>query len=315
MPNVRTSLTGSTVEQKARVKLFGVGSAGCSMIDGAQFPTVAVSSSSADLARCRSERRVLIGADRLVGISGSEPDIIRKVPSLVGHELLDVFNNTEIAFVMCGLGGSTGSLGARMLSTVARAKGSLGLVLAATPFSAESLRRRQVAQDAIRDISRLSTLCVEFCNDKLSALAPNLPLSRAFAIQNAIMLRPVMDICATLARSDVPAFREVLGTSSYGRFGLGLARGDDRVERAVADALTSPWFDFDLDAAEAALIIYSAADPWDREEEALVSSIGARLPSARLVYGSYPDPTLGERIRVSVVIARHGPPAGPPASN
>jgi len=308
MPSVRTRLTGSAAEQKVRVKLFGVGSAGCSMIDGAQFPTVAVSSSAADLARCRSERKVLIGADRLVGISGSEPDIVKKVPSLVGHELLDVFNNTEVAFIMCGLGGSTGSLGARVLSTVARAKGSLGVVLAATPFSAESFRRRQIAQDAVRDLSRLSTLCVEFRNDKLSELAPNLPLSRAFAIQDAIMLRPVMDFCATLARSDLPAFREVLGKSSYGRFGLGLARGDDRVERAVQDALTSPWFDFALEDVEAAVVIYSAADPWDREQEALLSSISARLSSARLIHGSYPDSTLGERIRVSVVVGRSTPP-------
>jgi len=314
MPSVRMRLTGSVVEQKARVKLFGVGSAGCSMIDGAKFPSVAVSSSAADLARCRSDRRVLIGSDRLVGISGSEPEMVRKIPSLVGHELLDVFNNTEVAFIMCGLGGSTGSLGARVLSTVARAKGSLAIVLAATPFSAESFRRRQVARDAVHDLSALSNLCIEFCNDKLSELAPNLPLSRAFAIQNAIMLRPVMDICATLARSDMPAFREVLSHSSYGRFGLGLARGDDRIERAVQDALTSPWFDFDLKEAEAAVVVYSAADPWEKEEEALVSSVAQRLPAARLAYGSYPDPTLGERIRATVVISLRAPTPEAPAS-
>lgn len=288
-----------------RVKLFGVGSAGCNMIDGAQFPAVAVSASAADLARCRSERKVLIGPERLAGLSESGPELMRKLPSLVGHELLDVFNNTEVSFIMCGLGGTTGSLGAKMLASVARAKGSLGLVLAATPFTAESARRREFAGAAVRDLARMSSLCVEFSNDKLSSMAPNLPLSRAFAIQNAIMMRPVMDLCATFARADTAAFSEVISSSAYGRFGLGLARGDDRVERAVHDALTSPWFDFDLAAAEAAIVIYSAADPWDKEEGQVLSAVSERLTSSSLMVGSYADPSLGERIRVSVIIGRN----------
>lgn len=313
MPTLRTRFTASAGEQRVRVKLFGVGSAGCSMINGAQFPTVAVSASAADLARCRSERRVLIGSERLVGLSESGPELMKKLPALVGHELLDVFNNTEVAFIMCGLGGATGSLGAKMLASVARAKGSLGVALAATPFTAESISRREFAEEAVRDLAKLSSLCIEFSNDKLSSMAPNLPLSRAFAIQNAIMMRPVMDLCATFGRSDTAAFREAIGSSTYGRFGLGLARGDDRVERAVHDALTSPWFDFDLGTANAAIVVYSAADPWDREEEHVLSAVADRLPSSNLVVGSYPDPTLGERIRVSIIIAR-GYPASSPAT-
>lgn len=307
MPKIRTRFSGSHQDQMARIKLFGVGSAGCSMIDGAQFPTVAVSASAADLARCRSERKILIGTDRLAGLSESAPDLMKRLPSVVGHELLDVFNNTEIAFIMCGLGGSTGSLGSKMLASVARAKGSLGIVLAATPFSAESFRRREFAEATIRDLAGISHLCVEFCNDKLSSLAPNLPLSRAFAIQDAIMTRPVIDLCATFSREDTASFREVLGGSSYGRFGLGLARGDDRIERAVNDALTSPWFDFELKEAKAAVIVYSASDPWDVEEARIVTKLGCALPNANLIHGSYSDPSLGDRIRVSMILTRDLP--------
>lgn len=304
MPTLLTRFSASTGVQRARAKLFGVGSAGCTMIDGAQFPTVAVSASAADLARCRAERKVLVGQERLVGLSDSDPELMKKLPAMVGHELLDVFNNTDVAFIMCGLGGTTGSLGAKLLASVARAKGSTGIVLAATPFTAESIRRREFAEKTVRTLTGISTLCIEFSNDKLSSMAPNLPLSRAFAIQDAIMMRPVMDLCATFGRSDGAALREVLGDYRYGRFGLGLARGDDRVERAVHDALTSPWFDFELGTASAAIVVYSAADPWDREEERIVSAVGDRLPAASIVVGSYADPSLGERIRVSTILAR-----------
>jgi len=305
MPNLRTRFSQSPDDQRIRVKLFGIGSAGCNMIDGAPFPTVAVSSSSADLARCRSERKLLIGQDRLLGLSDSGPELVKQVPTLVGHELLDIFNNTDVAFLMCGLGGFTGSMGTRILSSVAKARSSLGIVLAATPFSAESLRRREMAQQAISSIARTSPVCIEFPNDELSSLAPNLPLSRAFSIMNAIMMRPVMDLCGAMSRTDIASFRQVLGESARGRFGLGLARGDDRVEKAVHDALTSPWFDFSLGDATAAIVVYSAADPWDREADRILSLMESQMPSARIVWGSYPDISLGERIRISVVLCRN----------
>ncbi len=122
MPNLRTRFFQSPDDQPVRAKLFGIGSAGCNIIEGAAYPTVAFSTSSADLARSHAERKVLIGQDRLIGVSDSDPDIVRRLPSVVGHELLDVFNNTELAFLMCGLGGTAGSLGAKMLSSIAKAK-------------------------------------------------------------------------------------------------------------------------------------------------------------------------------------------------
>lgn len=272
------------------------------MIEGAPFSTIAFSTSSADLARSHAERKVLIGPERLIGVVSSRPDALKHLQSVVGHELFDLFNNTELAFIMCGLGGLTGSLGARLLCSIARTKGATAIVLAATPFSVESSRRRDLASAAMGELRRSSTLAVEFDNDKLSALAPNLPLSRAFKLLNGIMMRPVLDLCAALSRDDIALLRQVLGSSTYGRFGLGMARGDERVQRAVDEALSSPWFDKGFDTVKAALAVYSAADPWDREAEKLLDALDARLPGVRIGWGSYRDPSLGERIRLSLLL-------------
>ena len=286
------------------MKLFGIGSAGCNMIEGVPFPTVAFSTSSADMARSHAERKVLIGQDRLIGVADSGPDLMRKLPSVVGHELLDVFNNTELAFLMCGLGGTTGSLGAKMFCSIAKAKGATALVFAAMPFSAESFIRCGMATSTMHELVHLSSLCTVFDNDKLSSLAPNLPLSRAFGLLNGIMLRPVIDLCATASRSDIPVLRQVVGEATYARFGLGLARGDDRVEKVVSEALSSPWFDYDLKEATACVAICSSSDPWDREIERILGSLEERLPSASVMWGSYSDKSLGERIRLSLLLCK-----------
>src|SRR3990170_7967402 len=86
MPNHRTRFFQSPDDQPVRAKLFGIGSAGCNIIEGVAYPTVAFSTSSADLARSHAERKVLIGQDRLIGVSDSDPDIVRRLPSVVGHE-------------------------------------------------------------------------------------------------------------------------------------------------------------------------------------------------------------------------------------
>ena len=289
-----------------RVKLFGLGSAGCNMIEGSRYPTFAFSTSSADLARSKADRKMLVGLERLVGMADAKHSVLRHVPSIVGHELVDSFNNTDLAIMFCGLGGMSGSLGAKLFSSIARAKDTPGIVLAATPFSAESMRRRELASKALGDVLSACTLCVEFDNDMLSSLAPNLPISRAFGLMNGIMQRPVIDMCSAMSRTDVSVLAQVLSDANYGRLGLGLGRGDERVKKVVDEALSSPWFDFPLQEASAAVVFYSASDPWEKEIGTISDHLSDKLPSARIVWGTYSDEGLKDRIRLSIILCREG---------
>ena len=272
------------------------------MIEGAQFPTVAFSTSSADLARSHAERKLQIGPERLVGVTETKHSVLKHLPSIAGHEVADVLNNTDVAFMFCGLGGLSGSLGAKLFSSVAEARDMVDIVLATTPFSAESIRRRELASKVLRDLLKSSALCIEFDNDKLSSLAPNMPISRAFTLLNSIMLRPVIDLTSCMSRNDIQVLRQTVGESNHGRFGLGLGRGDERVERVVEEAVTSPWLDYPLSEARAAVAVYSAADPWDKEFDKIVALLQNRLPAARIATGFYADQTLSDRIRLSLVL-------------
>jgi len=285
-----------------QVKVFGIGSAGCSMIDSVPFPRVAVSTSSTDLDRSAAERKVAVGQATLAAAGEIAPSVIKQAHSVVPHELYDLFNNTDIAFLMTGLGGFTGSRGTVLLSSIARARGVPSISLVAIPFSAESARRREFALKALEGLAESSTACIRFDNDELSALAPHMPISRAFSLLNGIMHRPIIDLCAVLSGGDLPMLVETIKASDWGRFGLGLSRGDERVQKAVDEALSSPWFVRPLPEASSAIAVYSAADPWDRELENLIDAVGNRLPSSKTVWGAYPDPGLGERIRLSLVV-------------
>jgi len=304
MPSSRFRFSGT--DQHIRAKLFGIGSAGCSIIEGSSLPTVAFSTSDADLARSHADRKFGMSLDRLASLAGAESTIMKLLPSIAGHELLDLFNNTDAAFMMSGLGGMTGSLGSKVFSLVARAKGVVCVSLVTFPFSAESLRRREMADRSMGPILKNSDLCLVFDNDKLSSLAPNLQLSRAFSLLNGIMMRPVKDLCSIMGRSDVHAFKQAVDGCPYARFGLGLAGGDDRVRRVVEEAMSSPWFDYDPAEADAVVAVYCSADPWDKEADSILKELEMRMTSARLLWGSYADPSLGQRVRLSLVLCKSG---------
>jgi cell division protein FtsZ len=304
MPNYRFRFSQHSADSRIRAKVFGIGSAGCNIVEGASVPTIAFSTSEADLSRSTAERKFLMSPERLAGLSGPEAAIMKLLPAVAGHEMLDLFNNTDMAFLMSGLGGATGSLGSKVFSLVSRAKNVPSIALVTYPFSAESIRRREMAERCLGTLIKSSDLCLVFDNDKLSSLAPNLQLSRAFGILNRIMIRPVRDMCSTICRSDLRTFAQAVDGSGYSRFGLGLARGDERVDKVVAEAFSSPWFDYDVKGTTAAIAIYSAADPWDREAEGIITRVEEGVPSSKLLWGSYPDPSLGERIRLSLVLCR-----------
>ena len=274
------------------------------MLERAPVPSIAFSSSQADLDRSRAEDKVLISPQKLVGLAQTDASIIKKMPSVVADEVGVPFRDTDIMFLTAGLGGLTGSVGVAVLSSFIRANGLMSVALAAGPFSAESERRRRLAELYTGRIMADIDLMIEFSNDALSDLAPNLSVSRAFSILNNIMHRPAIDIISAGTRKDLKVLREIIGGAVRGRLGVGLVRGDDRVGRAVDEALSSPWFDFDVQETEAAILVYSSAYPWDREFGEIVETMSSRLGGPRMIHGSYSDPTLGDKIRLSVVLCR-----------
>lgn len=274
------------------------------MIERSPTPTVAFSSSQADLDRSRADEKVLISPQKLVGLAQTDVSVIRQMPSVIAGEVGISVEGLDILFMMAGLGGLTGSVGTAVVSSFARANGVLSVALTACPFSAESERRRKLADIYTERIMADVDLMVEFSNDVLPDMAPNLPLSRAFAVMNGIMHRPIIDLLAAGAGKDAKVLRKTVGDAVRGRLGLGIARGDERVIRVLDEALSSPWFDFGLEETEAAIVIYSAADPWDRELGEIVESLHARFGDARMIHGSYSDGSLGDKIRLSLVLCR-----------
>lgn len=298
------SLDATARGEPLRLRSYGIGSAGCNMVSASTFPSVAFSTSAADVERSRAARKMVVTPEKLVGLYNTDPKLVAQMPSVVGDDILALFDEADVAYLMSGLGGVAGSLGTSVLGRAAKARRIVAVSALALPFSAESERRRTFALKCNGRIMSDVDLNIVFGNDALSSLAPHLAISKAFSLLNRIMHRPAMEIAMILGRASARKLVEVIGPNVDGRFGLGMGRGDGRVAKAVEEALGSPWFDRPVERTGAAIAVYSASDPWDKELSSMLEALRTAMPDARIAYGSYADAGLGDSVRLSLVVCR-----------
>ena len=123
-----------------RIKVVGVGTAGCKVVDcvamsGVEVPEmVAISTDSAILATSRAALRLEIGTERTRGLgTGNDPAIGRQAAEDDEAAIRAQFDGISLAFVVAGLGGGTGSGATPVVVRCAREAGALTLCFATTP--------------------------------------------------------------------------------------------------------------------------------------------------------------------------------------
>jgi hypothetical protein len=83
---------------------------------------------------------------------------------------------------------------------------------------------------------------------------------------------------------------------------VGTGSGELGELRALDEALSSPWFDFDMDRVMSAMVTISSGEV---EEEAVCNVLGElakRIPYSKINYAGIEDGSLGEKYRVMLVL-------------
>lgn len=285
-----------------RFKLFGIGGAGCNVVSSSSFPSVAIGGSQKEVDRCINSQRIVVQPEILEGLASTDISVL--APNMMPKEIVDAFFDIDIAVLIAGLGGETGDSGIRFLASAARIMSKPSISVISLPFSVESLNRREAAEETLSDLKKRTDLVISFTNDKLKKLVPNLPMDKVFKVMNAIMERPITDLSRIMIQSDIQMMKQIASGSDEFRLGVGLGRGISRDLIAIKEALDSPWFDFDLFSVESAFLVISSYPIDSKEVDATIKAIHSRIPNAKLMFGSYEDPSLGDRLRVMLLVGR-----------
>ena len=302
MPDVLRMDQGEPV--RARVAVVGCGGAGCNILQ--QVPAdLGVTRVALNDAPHRSmagiPSRLILPNASLDGLASLDEAAVRQLSSPEEKAISGPILNHDLVVAIAGLGGETGGPAAALVGRVARIVGSRSLAFVTQPFTAEGVNRRSAAERSLAVLQRKVDGIVSFPNDELLRLAPKLPLLQAFQVLGAIMVRPLADLARSMTRTDAATLCDVVRGVSRWRFGGGGGRGKHRAFEAVEEALASPWLPENRDSLRRLVVVFGAADSGDALAEEIVHEIRLAVPSASLLIGSYSEPALEDRLRLSLL--------------
>lgn len=296
--------------------IIGLGGAGCNMVSWiaekgiASGRTVAADTDANQLMNVKADVRILMGEHTYMGKGcGGYAERGSEAARETIKEIKNELTGANLVFIIAGFGGGTGTGSAPVIAEAIRETGALTMGCVTLPFNYEVLRRKK----AIAGIKSFSSRCdsvVVIDNSKLRTVASNLPLKESFGIVNEFVGSFIKHITetittASLVNLDYSDLRSVVERGGISSVGIGEAEGENRIQKAVEQALSSPLIDVtDISQAYGVLINIMGGEDMTLGEVAQAGELLLqKAPNIeRIVWGAKVDESLKGHVRVSAVM-------------
>lgn len=299
------------------IKVIGVGGGGGNAVKsmyekGVKNVTFAVcNTDSQALSKSPIPVRVQLGEEGL-GVGG-DPEKGRAAAEESMKDIEMLFNDeTKMVFLTAGLGGGTGTGAAPLIAKVAREKGLLTVGVVTLPFRFEKKARMEKALMGAEEMRKNVDALLVVSNERLLQIYNDsmLTIDEAFAKANDILTVATKTISEVITiegiiNRDFKDVETVMKNSGGAIMTVGYGSGEKRIIKAMKDALDSPLLNTrDIAKAQRMLyVIYSCKEkPVGITELSELNEFMDTLSDDLLVlWGLYPDDTIGEQVKVAVV--------------
>lgn len=294
------------------VRVVGVGGAGCNIVGSlsdlglGHVEPVAVNTDAQNLLGLRC-RKVLIGKTVTGGRGAAgNPATGEAAVNADLEKMRALLQGTEVLFLICGLGGGTGTGAAPVLACLGREMGALVAVLTVHPFKAEGRTRSQAAAAGLERLRDAADVVVMVRNDKLVEEFPDLNFQEALRVADHLLLNPVKSIARLLTREDLPNLRKVLGIRDIAHLGFGESSVHVGPRMVVRDAVSSLMPQGDISSHDRALaVIHCPPGFKDDELHRFVRELHLFIHlDAQIMWGPIVDPALRDEVRIMTIVGR-----------
>ena len=302
---------------KPRITVIGVGGAGCNAVnnmidanlDGVDF--VVANTDAQSLVASNAPHKIQLGARLTEGLgAGSRPDIGEAAAIETLEEIRDLVRGSHMVFVAAGMGGGTGTGAAAVIARAAKEQNILTVAVVTKPFQFEGARRMRIAEAGIAELKKHVDTLIVIPNQNLFRIASErTTFAEAFVLADQVLYSGVACIVDLIVKEglinlDFADVRTVMSGMGSAMMGTGEAAGESRAVRAAEEAITNPLLD-DVTLAGAKGLLLSITGGTDltlyEVDEAATRVRQEVDPEANIIVGATYDPTLGDRVRVSIV--------------
>ena len=303
------------------LKVIGLGGAGANMLDRAALDgmegaeLLSLNTDMRTLAQSVAGEKIQLGPNLTKGLgAGGDPELGKQAVLEVESQVRDAVKGRSIVFLCVGLGGGTGSGAAPIVTRLAREEGAFVVVFATMPFSFEGQRRRDQAETALNELAVLSNALVTFDNGRMGELVlAKQGIHEAFSAADRMISESIKAVTRLVVKPGLVnvGLDDLMTALKTNRsrclFGSGIAKGKNRAQTALKNALSSPLLDRGslLQDAESVLVHVSGGPEMTLYEvELLMQGLTKHVPeSAHILFGAAIDEAMGDSLSVTVISA------------
>jgi cell division protein FtsZ len=261
-------------QKSSIIKVLGVGGGGSNAvnfmfeqnIEGVDF--IICNTDAKAIEQSRIPNKIQLGPHLTQGLgAGANPEVGKKATEESLEEIKRILEvNTKMAFITVGMGGGTGTGGAPIIAQICKDLGILTVGIVTTPFGFEGPRRQIQAEEGIMKLKPFVDTLLVISNDKLRVQYGNLKMKEAFGKADNVLAtaaKCITDIINSRGHIivDFADVCTVMKNGGVAILGKAEVEGEDRAQRAIEEALTSPLLnDNDIKGAKWVLININSAE-------------------------------------------------------
>lgn len=240
----------------------------------------------------------------------------------LANECLDQINaalddETKMVFVTAGMGGGTGTGASPVIAHAAREKGILTVGIVTIPFLFEREKQIDKALDGLDKLSKEVDAMLVINNQRLCDIYGDLSIIKAFKCADETLSTAVSSITEIISMHgrvnlDFQDVNTTLRNGGVAVMSTGYAEGENRVTRAINDALNSPLLNNNdvFDASHILIAITTSSDDGATLRTGEVDEINAFMghfnSDIETKWGLAFDPQLGQTIKITIIASGFG---------
>jgi len=272
-------LEDTSVEQRAKIKVIGVGGAGGNAVNamierglnGVEF--IVANTDAQDLRKSLAPNKLQIGTRTTKGLgSGGDPNLGREAAIEDQAKIAEALEGADMVFITAGMGGGTGTGASPIIAQAAREIGALTIGVVTKPFGFEGPKRNKQAVDGIGNMDGEVDTLIVIPNDRLAEVH-KVSILDAFKKADEVLHQAVRGISDIITGTgyinvDFADVKSIMGENGgKALMGAGYAEGSNRAIEAAEAAITSPLLeDISIEGATGILLNVTASPDFGIEE-------------------------------------------------
>ncbi len=257
--SITVQMPSKTLAQnEAKIAVIGVGGGGCNMInhmirEGTHKIDLIVANTDLQVLReSLAPKTLQLGPELTRGLgAGMKPEIGREAAIESLSQIKELLEGTDIVFIAAGLGGGTGTGAASIIAQAAKDAGALTVSVVTKPFKWEGRKRAGLAQLGLDELKKVSDAIIVIPNDRLLEIIDETTgIQDSFKIVDNILYQAVHGMSEVILKPgggginvDFADVKTVMQYKGMAIMGIGTAKGEDSVQKALDNAIKSPLLD------------------------------------------------------------------------